>query len=84
MYHLVALVVGVLSAKARQNVLRVESAKEAMAMAIDERIMTAWSNHPRRFVVASNTDFAEKAMQAVELVHKELPSCCREHEITSV
>ena len=61
------------------NALRVESAKEARS--IDERIMAAWSAHPRRFVVPSSVDFSDKAMRALAIVRDELPECCHGHEI---
>lgn len=57
------------------NRLRTESAAEAAA--IDERILRAWDGHPRRHVVASETDFMAKAARAMALIHAELPSCCR-------
>ena len=40
------------------NPVRTESAAEAAA--IDERILAAWSGHPRRFVVESTRDFLQK------------------------
>lgn len=61
------------------NLLRVESAEEAVA--IDARIGDAWKEHPRRFVVPSTADFVEKAGRALELMRAELPPCCRTHRL---
>lgn len=56
------------------NPLRIESAAEAAA--IDERILAAWSGHPRRIVIPAAADFLAKAGQT--LVHlAELLPCCR-------
>ena len=57
-----------------RNPLRTETA--AAAAAIDERILEAWSSHPRRFVIESSPRFIEKAMHAIEVLHAELPPCC--------
>ncbi len=64
------------------NPLRVESATEAAA--IDARIASAWSRHPRRYEVASASDFLAKAARAVEILRGEMPACCRQHEIASL
>ena len=56
------------------NPLRVESAEEAAA--IDQRILDAWSRHPRRYVVEASTDFLAKASRVLTLVGQELPQCC--------
>lgn len=64
------------------NPLRTESAAEALA--IDARIAVAWSRHPRRFEVASDSDFLAKAARAVELLRAEMPGCCRTHEVPSL
>jgi predicted ATPase len=61
------------------NPVRTESAGQALE--IDERILNAWSAHPRRFIVESTTDFLTKAAKAVELIRKELPECCRGHRV---
>jgi predicted ATPase len=61
------------------NLLRIESADEAVA--IDARIADAWSGHPRRFVVPSAASFVEKAAKALELIHAELPPCCKAHRL---
>lgn len=57
------------------NPHRIESAAEARA--IDDRILAAWSGHPRVFVVESANDFFTKATEALQLLESELPSCCR-------
>ena len=58
-----------------QNPLRTETAEEARA--IDERILAAWSGHPRRFVLYAESDFMAKARRAHEILVSELPECCR-------
>jgi hypothetical protein len=57
--------------------VRTESAHQAAA--IDERILHAWSRHPRRFVVENAADFVTKLVSAVDLVRNEVPACCRGH-----
>lgn len=57
------------------NPLRIETAAEARR--IDERIKVIWATHPRRFVVDSADDFAEKALQALSILRDEVPECCR-------
>ena len=61
------------------HALRVESADEAKA--IDERILAVWEEQPRRVVVESDADFARKASRALEVVRRELPTCCHHHEL---
>ncbi len=60
-----------------QNPLRIEDAREASA--IDQRIASAWSTHPRRHVVESTADFLEKADRALRILRGEMPECCRRH-----
>lgn len=62
-----------------QNPLRTESA--AVAAEIDARILRAWEAHPRRFVVDSQLEFLDKAAEALALLRKEMPECCRGHVI---
>lgn len=50
--------------------LRVETREEAAA--IDRRIELAWSRHPRRFFVASTTNFIAKAARVMQLVSDEI------------
>ena len=59
-----------------QNPLRIESAAEAAA--IDQRILEAWSGHPRRFLIEASADFLTKAERAVTIVRAEVPACCRQ------
>lgn len=59
------------------NPLRVESAEQARA--IDDLIMAAWDQHPRRFVIGAEQDFMAKAASALAIVRQELPECCRAH-----
>ena len=62
-----------------QNPLRTESATDAAA--IDRRIADAWALHPRRFVVASASDFLDKAAQALLILRNEMPECCKRHVV---
>jgi len=55
---------------ARMNPLRVESADEAAA--IDQRILKAWSTHPRRHVVDATSDFLAKAASVLTIIQREL------------
>ena len=57
-----------------RNPLRTESPEAAAE--IDERILQAWSAHPRRFVIESSPRFVDKAMRAIDILHAELPECC--------
>ena len=59
-----------------QNPLRLETPAEARA--IDDRILEAWSGHPRRFVIDAAPDFVTKAARAIELIRAEIPECCRD------
>lgn len=58
-----------------QTPLRPETAEEAAA--IDDRILAAWSDHPRRFVVDSDDNFLRKLDRVLALVRAEIPPCCR-------
>jgi predicted ATPase len=61
----------------RSNPLRLESMEEAAA--IDVQIASAWSEHPRRFVLEPTEDFLHKAARALALLRAEVPECCRHH-----
>ena len=61
----------------RQNPLRTESASTAAA--IDQRILAAWAQHPRRYVIDSTGDFLDKVATALKLLRAELPECCAGH-----
>ena len=61
----------------RQNPLRVETADQARAL--DDRILHAWLNHPRHYVIAAESDFLAKAQRALAIIQAELPECCRDH-----
>ena len=63
----------------RQNPLRIESALGAAE--IDQRILAAWHDHPRRFTVNAAADFLEKVSQAIAILRDEMPACCRSHDI---
>ena len=65
-----------------ENPLRTETA--ALAAAIDERILAAWRDHPRRLVVDQTPQFLDKARTAIEFLRAELPECCREHMLPAL
>ena len=58
-----------------RNPLRTETVTEALE--IDARIGALWSGHPRYMEVPATDDFLVKARQALELIRKEVPPCCR-------
>jgi hypothetical protein len=64
------------------NPLRVESALEAAH--IDARIAEGWSKHPRRFEVASTSNFLAKVTRVIEIVRGDLPACCRKHPVAEL
>lgn len=66
----------------QDNPLRIETA--AAAAAVDERILRAWDQHPRRFVVEAAPDFLAKAARALEILREELPECCRRHSVPAL
>lgn len=59
----------------RHNPLCTESAADAAA--VDQRIIDAWSGHPRRVIVECTDDFMIKARRALELIASAQPACCR-------
>jgi len=65
-----------------QNPLRTETPDAAAA--IDERIAEAWAQHQRRFVVEPSPTFFEKAAEALDVLRRELPECCREHAVQAI
>lgn len=64
------------------NPVRVETADQAAL--IDQRITEAWKEHPNRHFVESAQDFVAKAAQAINLIRRELPECCRSHAIPEI
>lgn len=52
------------------NPMRIETPRQAHA--IDERIESIWSGHPRRFIIEATDDFIAKAARAVALVEAEV------------
>ncbi|MGZ3443157.1 MAG: ATP/GTP-binding protein [Polyangia bacterium] len=56
------------------NPLRIETAAEAAV--IDVRIASVWRDHPNLVVIDHRADFLEKAALAMQVVRKEVPSCC--------
>lgn len=65
-----------------QNPVRTESAEAAAA--IDSKILWAWSEHPKRCVVESSSDFLDKAAIALNFLREQIPPCCRKHVVASV
>lgn len=59
----------------QQNPLRIETSDQAKL--IDEKIATAWAEHPNYEVVASSENFLTKAQAAMKLISKYIPECCR-------
>lgn len=59
----------------QQNPLRIETAIQAQA--IDEKIASAWAEHPNYEMIASSEDFLTKAQAAMKLISKYIPECCR-------
>ncbi len=57
-----------------RNALRGETAEQAMAL--DERILDAWSGHKRRTIINNSPNFLDKAAQALDAIRNELPACC--------
>ena len=64
------------------NPIRVETAFEAAS--VDARLLVAWADHPRRFIVNSSPDFLAKAKRALDIIRGEMPECCRHHAVTEV
>ena len=61
----------------QRNPLRIESAVEAGE--IDQKIAIAWGGHPNYVVIKSSEQFLTKAQSALQLIVKNIPSCCREN-----
>lgn len=62
-----------------ENRLRIENAQDARQL--DDRILSVWSGHPRRFVIGSSENFVDKAFQALKVIRSELPPCCHSHAL---
>ena len=73
---------GIEGAYNHENPLRIETAREALA--VDRRIAEAWSGHPRVVVVEEAPNFLDKVARALALIRDEVPACCRSHEIPGV
>ena len=54
---------------------RQETAEQALE--IDQSILAAWANHPRRFVVETEREFLVKLDRVLTLLRAEIPACCR-------
>jgi predicted ATPase len=65
-----------------QNPLRTESPDQAADL--DARILRAWNNHQRRFVVETFPDFLSKAARVLQLLRGQLPACCRQHMVPAL
>jgi predicted ATPase len=52
------------------NTIRTETAQEAAAL--DQKILQAWSLHPRRHTIESSPDFIAKISQALAVLKKEI------------
>ena len=50
-----------------------------MRRAVDDRISRAWGRHPHRVVIEAEGDFLTKAANAIEVIKREVPACCRSH-----
>ena len=61
----------------RQNPLRLESPRTAAE--IDDRILHAWEQHPRHYLIEPSADFLDKAARALEILRAEMPPCCALH-----
>lgn len=61
--------------------IRVETAEQAAA--VDERIVEAWTRHPRRMELAAGADFSAKAKRALEVIRELLPPCCQQHSLAT-
>jgi hypothetical protein len=48
------------------NPLRVETNREALLL--NEKIKVAWSEHPRRFIIPSTSDFIPKVNRAIQII----------------
>ncbi|MBN20969.1 MAG: hypothetical protein CL678_06730 [Bdellovibrionaceae bacterium] len=63
------------------NPVRIESANEAMA--IDQKLLSAWVSHPHRHLIESQDDFFTKARLAMEAVRTYLPTCCQNAKLNA-
>lgn len=61
----------------QQNPLRTES--PSTAAEIDDRILDAWEQHPRRYLIEPAGQFPDKAARALEILRAEMPPCCALH-----
>jgi predicted ATPase len=57
-----------------QNPIRIESVEEALK--IDDRIATAWGNHPNYHAIPSTKNFFDKLSAALGLLKQEVAGCC--------
>jgi predicted ATPase len=55
-----------------RDAMRLEGVREAAA--IDERLLSVWKDHPKRFVVESAPDFLEKARRVLGIIEELLSS----------
>lgn len=59
----------------QKNPLRVETAIQASE--IDEKIARAWAGHSNYVVIDSSENFLTKAQDAIRLISKYVPDCCK-------
>lgn len=59
------------------NPIRIENAE--LASKIDQRIHEIWRQHPNYFQISSVNVFANKVLEACDLIRTFLPTCCQLH-----
>ncbi len=59
----------------QRTATRVETAEQAFE--IDQRILSAWTNHPHRVVIETERTFLVKLDRVLALLRAEVPACCR-------
>lgn len=59
------------------NPLRTET--PSIAREVDDRILAAWEQHPRRYLVDPAGEFLDNAARVLEILRAEMPSCCGPH-----
>jgi hypothetical protein len=48
----------------------------------EERLIRAWDGHPNRVFIESTDKFSQKVRLAISAIQKELPACCKAHEVS--
>lgn len=57
------------------NPMRTENVHEAKL--IDKKLLKIWEDHPNRHIISSSDDFFTKANNALTIIKKYIPECCR-------